>query len=99
MLEQRGYTGIAEHFRVDHLDTPQTWADQGMLAGTPFSAAHTFRQTGPFRRANLPPGLDNVVLAGCGTTPGVGVPTVLLSGSSPRHGSPASYRATRRPSP
>ncbi|MFC9895499.1 phytoene desaturase family protein [Nocardia sp. NPDC127579] len=80
VLEQRGYTGIAEHFTVDHLDTPYTWRDQGMLAGTPFSAAHVFRQTGPFRPRNLPRSSDNVVIAGCGTTPGVGVPTVLLSG-------------------
>ncbi len=80
VLEQRGYTGIAEHFTVDHLDTPQTWRDRGMLAGTPFSAAHVLRQTGPFRPRNLPRAVDNVVLAGCGTTPGVGVPTVLLSG-------------------
>ncbi|MBA2308942.1 MAG: phytoene desaturase, partial [Pseudonocardiales bacterium] len=29
---------------------------------------------------NLVRGLDNVVLAGCGTTPGVGLPPVLLSG-------------------
>ncbi|MFD6528393.1 phytoene desaturase family protein, partial [Isoptericola sp. NPDC060185] len=79
-LERRGYTGIAEHFRVDHLDTPATWAAQGMIAGTPFSLAHVFRQTGPFRPRNLPRGVDNVVLAGCGTTPGVGVPTTLLSG-------------------
>lgn len=79
-LEQRGYTGITEHFRVDHLDTPATWAAQGMIAGTPFSIAHLFRQTGPFRPRNLPRGVDNVVLAGCGTTPGVGVPTTLLSG-------------------
>ncbi|MFD9552409.1 phytoene desaturase family protein [Nocardia salmonicida] len=80
VLEQRGYTGITEHFRVDHLDTPATWAAQGMIAGTPFSIAHLFRQTGPFRPRNLPRGVDNVVLAGCGTTPGVGVPTTLLSG-------------------
>ncbi|MFE3322503.1 phytoene desaturase family protein [Nocardia sp. NPDC059195] len=80
VLEQRGYTGISEHFRVDHLDTPGTWAAQGMIAGTPFSIAHLFRQTGPFRPRNLPRGVDNVVLAGCGTTPGVGVPTTLLSG-------------------
>lgn len=79
-LERRGYTGIAEHFRVDHIDTPATWAAQGMIAGTPFSIAHLFRQTGPFRPRNLPRGVDNVVLAGCGTTPGVGVPTTLLSG-------------------
>ncbi|MFC9437790.1 phytoene desaturase family protein [Nocardia sp. NPDC057030] len=80
VLEGRGYTGIAEHFTVDHLDTPQTWRDQGMLAGTPFSAAHLFRQTGPFRSRNFPRSSDNVVIAGCGTTPGVGVPTTLLSG-------------------
>ena len=80
VLEGRGYRGIAEHFTVDHLDTPRTWADRGMIAGTPFSAAHLFRQTGPFRTRNLPRVANNVVLAGCGTTPGVGVPTALLSG-------------------
>ncbi|MFC6011998.1 phytoene desaturase family protein [Nocardia lasii] len=80
VLEQRGYTGITEHFRVDRLDTPAAWAAAGMIAGTPFSLAHVFRQTGPFRPRNVPRGMDNIVLAGCGTTPGVGVPTTLLSG-------------------
>ncbi|WP_225728656.1 MULTISPECIES: phytoene desaturase family protein [unclassified Nocardia] len=80
VLEERGYHGIAEHFAVDHLDTPLTWQAQGMLAGTPFSAAHVFRQTGPFRTRNFPRTSDNVVIAGCGTTPGIGVPTALLSG-------------------
>ncbi|MEV6773211.1 phytoene desaturase family protein [Nocardia sp. NPDC051030] len=80
VLESRGYQGISEHFRIDHLDTPRTWRDKGMLAGTPFSAAHLFRQTGPFRTRNLVRGRDNVVLAGSGTVPGVGVPTVLISG-------------------
>ncbi|MFF0455131.1 phytoene desaturase family protein [Nocardia africana] len=80
VLEQRGYRGIAGDFTVDHLDTPQTWYEQGMIAGTPFSAAHLFRQTGPFRTRNLARTPSNVVLAGCGTTPGVGVPTALLSG-------------------
>lgn len=60
--------------------SPADWAEQGMVAGTPFSYAHTFCQTGPFRPRNLPRGTDNVVLAGGGTVPGVGVPTVLLSG-------------------
>jgi phytoene desaturase len=49
-----------------------------MERGTPFAAAHTFAQTGPFRPRNL--WGDNVVFAGSGTTPGVGVPMVLLSG-------------------
>lgn len=79
-LERRGYKGISEHFAVDHVDSPRTWAAQGMAAGTPFSAAHSFPQTGPFRRRNLVRGVDNVVLAGCGTTPGVGVPTTMISG-------------------
>lgn len=79
-LEARGYQGISTAFTVDHIDTPRTWARQGMLAGTPFSAAHLFRQTGPFRTRNLVRGRENVVLAGSGTVPGVGVPTVLLSG-------------------
>ncbi|WP_227983003.1 phytoene desaturase family protein [Nocardia spumae] len=80
VLEARGYRGIADHFTADHLDTPRTWYDSGMIAGTPFSAAHLFRQTGPFRTRNLARTPANVVLAGCGTTPGVGVPTALLSG-------------------
>ncbi len=63
-----------------HVMTPADWERQGLLAGTPFSLAHTFLQTGPFRPANLPASADNAVLAGCGTVPGVGVPTALLSG-------------------
>jgi phytoene desaturase len=65
---------------AEHRISPADWARQGMAAGTPFSAAHTFAQTGPFRSGNLPRGVENVVLAGCGTTPGVGVPTVVVSG-------------------
>ena len=45
-----------------------------------FSVAHTLAQTGPFRPRNTVRGLDNVALAGCGTTPGVGIPPVLISG-------------------
>ena len=65
---------------MQELVTPADWAAQGHAAGTPFSAAHTFPQTGPFRPRNLVRGLGNVVLAGSGTTPGVGVPPVLVSG-------------------
>ncbi|MGY4867800.1 phytoene desaturase family protein [Mycolicibacterium elephantis] len=59
---------------------PAGWERQGMAAGTPFALAHTFAQTGPFRPANIVRGIDNVVLAGSSTVPGVGVPTALLSG-------------------
>ncbi|MFF9063387.1 phytoene desaturase family protein [Streptomyces sp. NPDC101213] len=79
-LERRGFDGIATAVEDETLVTPADWHGQGHAAGTPFSAAHTFAQTGPFRPRNLVRGTDNAVLAGCGTTPGVGVPTVLLSG-------------------
>ncbi|WP_300018631.1 phytoene desaturase family protein [Pseudonocardia sp.] len=83
VLEARGHpglTGIAGDVTVSRLVTPADWAAQGMAAGTPFSAAHTFAQTGPFRPRNRVRGLENAVLAGCGTTPGVGIPPVLISG-------------------
>jgi phytoene desaturase len=65
---------------VLHVVNPADWARQGMAAGTPFALAHTFGQTGPFRPANTVRGIDNVVLAGSSTVPGVGVPTAMLSG-------------------
>ena len=65
---------------VLHVVDPAGWARQGMAAGTPFALAHTFGQTGPFRPGNTVRGIDNVVLAGSSTVPGVGVPTALLSG-------------------
>jgi phytoene desaturase len=83
VLEARGHPGldgISRDIEVSSLVTPAGWAAAGLAAGTPFSLAHTAAQTGPFRPRNLVRGLPNVVLAGCGTTPGVGIPPVLISG-------------------
>jgi phytoene desaturase len=80
VLEDRGYRGLGDSVEARQVITPQDWRDAGMAAGTPFAAAHTLWQTGPFRPANLHPGLANVVFVGSGTTPGVGVPMVLISG-------------------
>ncbi|MGB0875419.1 MAG: phytoene desaturase family protein [Mycobacterium sp.] len=63
-----------------HTVNPADWGRQGMAAGTPFALAHTFSQTGPFRPANTVRGVENVVLAGSSTVPGVGVPTAVMSG-------------------
>jgi phytoene desaturase len=71
---------LGDDAQLLHVVNPEDWAKQGMAAGTPFALAHTFAQTGPFRPANLVRGVDNVVLAGSSTVPGVGVPTALLSG-------------------
>ncbi|MEV4876265.1 phytoene desaturase [Streptomyces cyaneofuscatus] len=79
-LERREMPGLGAAIEEEGLVTPVDWTEQGHAAGTPFSVAHTFPQTGPFRPRNLVRGTVNAVLAGCGTTPGVGVPTVLISG-------------------
>jgi phytoene desaturase len=76
-LQRHGYpTEIV----TETLVTPADWAAQGMGAGTPFSLAHSFGQTGPFRPPNLERRRPGVFLAGTGTTPGVGIPMVLISG-------------------
>jgi phytoene desaturase len=80
VLDKRGLTGFGDAIEVEQVVTPADWEAQGLGAGTPFSLAHSFRQTGPFRPRNLVPGVDNAVLAGCGTTPGVGIPPVVISG-------------------
>ncbi len=79
-MDARGYAGLGESLEVEQVTTPADWEARGMEAGAPFAAAHTFSQTGPFRPANLCRGVENVVFAGSGTVPGVGVPMVLVSG-------------------
>ncbi|MFG1896151.1 phytoene desaturase family protein [Micromonospora zamorensis] len=79
-LEERGYVGFGAGVEVLRAITPAEWEEQGMAAGTPFAAAHTLFQTGPFRPSNLHRKLSNVVFVGSGTQPGVGVPMVLISG-------------------
>ncbi|MET8352898.1 MULTISPECIES: phytoene desaturase family protein [unclassified Micromonospora] len=79
-LEERGYVGFGAGVEVLRAITPAEWAEQGMAAGTPFAAAHSLFQTGPFRPSNLHRDLSNVVFVGSGTQPGVGVPMVLISG-------------------
>lgn len=76
-LQQHGYpTDIV----TDSLVTPADWASQGLAAGTPFSLAHSFLQTGPFRPSNVERRRPGTFFAGTGTHPGVGIPMVLISG-------------------
>lgn len=78
VLEQRGYTDFEKNIEVAFPTSPLDWQKQGMERGAPFASAHTFFQTGPFRPRNI--WGENVVFAGSGTQPGVGVPMVLISG-------------------
>ena len=79
-LEDRGYAGFGDSIETEVMTTPLDWQAQGMERGAPFASAHTFFQTGPFRPRNMAAGFENVVFAGSGTQPGVGVPMVLISG-------------------
>jgi phytoene desaturase len=79
-LEDRGYTGFGDSIETEVMTTPLDWEARGMEQGAPFASAHTFFQTGPFRPRNIAAGFENVVFAGSGTQPGVGVPMVLISG-------------------
>lgn len=65
---------------TEQLVTPADWQAEGMAAGTPFALAHTFFQSGPFRPRNVDRRVPGLVFAGSGTTPGVGIPMVLISG-------------------
>jgi len=79
-LEERGYTDFEAGIETEVMTTPLDWQSQGMMRGAPFASAHTFFQTGPFRPRNIAAGFENIVFAGSGTQPGVGVPMVLISG-------------------
>lgn len=65
---------------VERWFDPLDWEAMGLERGTPFSLAHTFRQTGPFRPSNVDGRVGGLVFTGSSTLPGVGVPMVLLSG-------------------
>jgi phytoene desaturase len=69
-------TGI----EVSTLVTPADWAARGLGAGSPFSLSHKVGQTGPLRHPTQHPWLNNLLFCGAGVQPGVGVPTVLISG-------------------
>jgi len=79
-LHARGLTDSADSLEVEVTVTPADWQRQGLAAGTPFAAAHTFPQSGPFRFPTLDRRIENLVFCGSNTQPGVGVPMVLLSG-------------------
>ena len=79
-LETLGYVGFGDAIEIERTTTPADWQTMGMERGAPFASAHSFFQTGPFRPSNLAPKVEGVVFAGSGTTPGVGVPMVLISG-------------------
>lgn len=66
---------------VEEIYTPADWRDRfGLYDGSAFGAAHGLRQLGPFRAKNFSPVIDGLYYVGASTTPGTGMPMVVLSG-------------------
>ena len=71
--------GSAAGIEVAHVTTPLDWAARGMERGHAVrGGAHASARPDRSGRGNL--WGENVVFAGSGTQPGVGVPMVLISG-------------------
>jgi phytoene desaturase len=79
-LIARGYPVSEDDVVVERRTGPTEWQEAGLAYGTPFSLAHRFFQSGPFRPSNVERRLPGTFFVGSGTVPGVGVPMVLLSG-------------------
>ena len=75
-----GEAGYPDTVLTERMVTPRDWQEQGLTQGTPFSYAHIFGQSGPFRTALRTPRLPGLVFTGADVRPGVGVPMVIISG-------------------
>lgn len=61
--------------------TPVDWRDRfGLFDGSAFGAAHNLLQAGPFRSPNWSKRHSGLYYAGSSTTPGAGMPMVVLGG-------------------
>ena len=80
-LDRHGCGLTADRIEVEHVLTPCDWRDQfGLFDGSAFGAAHTLFQVGPFRARNYARELPGMYYTGASTTPGTGMPMVILSG-------------------
>ena len=67
---------------VEHAWTPVEWRDRfGLFDGSAFGAAHTLPQIGPLRARNYSRKIAGLYYVGAGTTPGTGMPMVVLGGN------------------
>jgi pimeloyl-ACP methyl ester carboxylesterase len=80
-LWQHGVELDPERIVVEETYTPEDWrARFGLHDGSAFGAAHTLFQVGPFRARNYSSDIAGLFYTGASTTPGTGMPMVLLSG-------------------
>jgi phytoene desaturase len=80
-LHRHGVMLLTEQIIFEEIYTPETWSKRfGLYDGSAFGGAHTFFQVGPFRCRNYSSDVAGLYYTGASTTPGTGMPMVILSG-------------------
>jgi phytoene desaturase len=80
-LQRHGVELFADQIVVEEVYTPEDWASKfGLYDGSAFGGAHTLFQVGPFRPRNYSSKIQGLFYTGASTTPGTGMPMVVLSG-------------------
>ncbi|HYP00254.1 MAG TPA: phytoene desaturase family protein [Pyrinomonadaceae bacterium] len=70
-----------ERILFEEVYTPAEWRRRfGLYDGSAFGAAHNLAQLGPLRHKNFSPEIEGLYYAGASTTPGTGMPMVVLGG-------------------
>lgn len=82
IMEKRGrMTGLRDHIVEEKMMTPEGWRDElNVYEGATFNLAHSWSQMIHLRPRNKFEEVDNCYLAGGGTHPGSGLPTIYESG-------------------
>ncbi len=80
-LAHHGVTLTPDRIVEEEVWTPVEWECRfGLYQGSAFGAAHTLRQIGPLRSPNRSPDIRGLYYVGASTTPGTGMPMVVLGG-------------------
>ena len=80
-LAEHGAALDPERIVFERVYTPEDWRDAyGLYDGSAFGAAHNFFQVGPFRAKNYLKTVEGMYYVGASTTPGTGMPMVVLGG-------------------
>lgn len=80
-LRETGVELSRSEILTERVLTPEDWRRRfGLFDGSAFGAAHTLDQMGPFRPRNYSRRVRGLYFTGASTTPGTGMPMVVLSG-------------------
>jgi phytoene desaturase len=80
-LSHHGVDITLADIAIEHVWTPAEWRDRfGLYDGSAFGLGHTLTNIGPLRPANRDRRIRGLYYVGASTTPGTGLPMVVLSG-------------------